>query len=182
MCRLGFISRKGSPLLFGERLVSGLVQRLGSLDFVIDNVGSFCNGAFPMSGIFIFFGVHHIYVGTTLTCRYPSVVHVADDPSAICMARGQRSNRSVGCVEVMMASADGIGKGAAGEKDATGKPGCSAKPALERQQNTIGMSNVPPTLTLLQATINKLVMPVAADADLVMTHSELDGQRQNIHR
>jgi hypothetical protein len=35
-------------------------------------------------------------------------------------------------VEVMMDGADGTGKGATGDKDATGKSGRSAKPVYER--------------------------------------------------
>ena len=95
--------RTGLVTASGERVVSGLVQRLGSLDFVSDNVGSFRNGAFPRSGSFISFDAHWIYVGTAPACRYPRVVHVAADPPSICAARGLRSDRTASCVEVMMA-------------------------------------------------------------------------------
>jgi hypothetical protein len=46
-------------------VVSGLVQRLGSLDFVNDNAGCFGNGGrFPKNGRIFEFGSHCIYFGT----------------------------------------------------------------------------------------------------------------------
>jgi hypothetical protein len=152
-------------------VVSDLVQRFGSLDFVNDNVDSFANRAFPRSGSFISFGAHRIYVSTAPNAGILQavVVHVVLDPRAICVACGLRSDRTASCVEVMMASVYGTGKCASGTKDAPAKSGHMAKPALERQQNHADTSNAPPAPTLLQATIDKLATPVALDADVAAT-------------
>ncbi|KAK1641628.1 hypothetical protein QYE76_059433 [Lolium multiflorum] len=106
----------GFVTAYSEHVVSFLVQRLGSLDFISDNAGSFANGAFPRSGSFILFGVHLVYVGTTPARKFP---------------------------EVMMAGADATGKGVAGTKDILTMSGCPAKPALERQQNNVGTFAAP---------------------------------------
>jgi hypothetical protein len=54
----------------GERVVSGLVQRLGSLSFVTDNTGCLGGWPFPKNGQFISFGCHEVYMGTKRACRY----------------------------------------------------------------------------------------------------------------
>ncbi|KAK1628958.1 hypothetical protein QYE76_003273 [Lolium multiflorum] len=57
--------RTGFVTASGERVVSGLVQRLDSLDFVSDNTGSFTNDTtFPRNGGMMLFGMHRFYVGT----------------------------------------------------------------------------------------------------------------------
>ena len=100
----------------GERVVSGLVQRLGSLDFVNNNAGGFVNGVcFPKNGRIIEFGSHCVYLGTVPEPRYPSMVLVAPDPPRSAAARGSRTDRTAGSVEVMMAGTADVGKGAAGE-------------------------------------------------------------------
>jgi hypothetical protein len=53
-----------------ERVVSGLIHRLGSLSFVTDNAGCFGDGPFPRKGRFISFGSHEVYVGIERACRY----------------------------------------------------------------------------------------------------------------
>jgi hypothetical protein len=58
--------RTGFVTASGVRVVSGLVQRLGLLDFVSDNVGSFGNMAFSRNGTFVSFGAHRGYFGTAL--------------------------------------------------------------------------------------------------------------------
>jgi hypothetical protein len=47
-------------------LVSGLVQRLGSLKFVSENIGGFENKPFLRNGCFITFAGHEVYVGTEI--------------------------------------------------------------------------------------------------------------------
>jgi hypothetical protein len=57
-----------------------------------------------------------------------------------------------------------------------------SKPAYERPKNLnggVGTSSASPTLTLHQAAINKLAMPVVINANLAMTQ-ELEEQRQQI--
>ena len=57
--------RAGLLTISGERVVSGLVQHLGSLDFVNDNAGCFANGSrFHKNGRIIEFGSHRVYLGT----------------------------------------------------------------------------------------------------------------------
>jgi hypothetical protein len=85
-----------------ERVVSGLVQRLGSLSFVTDNAGCFGGRPFPRNGQIISFGSHEVYVGTERACRYPEQVLVAADPPSHMLARAGRSGRPTEYVEVMM--------------------------------------------------------------------------------
>src|SRR3954469_10217469 len=59
----GVFIRTGSLIGTGERVVSGLVQRLGALRFVSDNAGCFGNRPFPSSSQFITFGGLDVYVG-----------------------------------------------------------------------------------------------------------------------
>jgi hypothetical protein len=88
-----------------------------------------------------------------------------------------RTDHTAGSMEVMMAGADGTGKAATGTKDVPTKSGRTAKMSLERQQNNAETSNVPPTPTLLQASVDKLATSVAPDADVVATQAELEAQR-----
>jgi hypothetical protein len=119
-------------------VVSGLVQRLGSLDFVNDNAGCFANGdRFPKNGHIIEFGSHRVYLGTVPERQYPSLVMVAPDPPRSAAARGTRSDRAAGSVDVMMA---GAGKGAAEEGPGQTKSGRTAKPPTERNENIVGTS------------------------------------------
>jgi hypothetical protein len=100
----------------GVRMVSGLVQRLGSLSFISDNAGCLDGRPFPRDGQIMSFGSHEVYVGTERVCR--EEVLVAADPPSHRLARAGRSACSVESVEVMMAGtsvppADGVGKAAA---------------------------------------------------------------------
>ena len=104
----------GPVLASGERVVSGLVQRLSALDYVSDNASNFSTGAFPRNGVFINFGVRRVYAGTVPANRYPDVVHVAADPPAVLAARGRRTVRPTSC-EMLMA---GMGAEASKEADA----------------------------------------------------------------
>jgi hypothetical protein len=102
----------------GERVVSGLVQRLGSLSFISDNAGCLGGRPFPRNGWIMTFGSHEVYVGTERVCRYPEQVLVAANPPSHLLAHAGRSARPVESVEVMMAGttappAGGAGKGAA---------------------------------------------------------------------
>lgn len=128
--------RTGSIIASGERVVSGLVHRLGSLNFVVDNAGCFGSRPLPRNGCLIHFGTYEVYVATKFVCRYPEQVHVAEDPPAVCAARGRRTARPVSCAEVMMTgSTAGVGKGDAGKPAA--KSARLAKLPLERKENLI---------------------------------------------
>jgi hypothetical protein len=66
----GVFIRMGSVIaVLGVRVVSGLVQRLGSLSFISDNVGCLGGRPFPRNGRIMTFGSHEVYVGTESVCR-----------------------------------------------------------------------------------------------------------------
>jgi hypothetical protein len=75
-----FIRMESMIASSGERVVSGLVQKLGALEFVSDNAGCFGSRPFPRNGRFITFGTHEVYVRTGSVCRYPEWVLKAADP------------------------------------------------------------------------------------------------------
>jgi hypothetical protein len=54
----------------GVRVVSSLVQRLGSLSFISNNAGCLGGRPFPRNGQIMSFGSHEVYVGTESVCRY----------------------------------------------------------------------------------------------------------------
>jgi hypothetical protein len=53
----------------GVRVVSSLVQRLGSLSFISNNAGCLGGLPFPRNGRIMTFGFHEVYVGTKSVCR-----------------------------------------------------------------------------------------------------------------
>jgi hypothetical protein len=67
----GVFIRTGSVIAAsGVRVVSGLIQRLGSLSFINDNAGCLAGRPFPRDGRIMSFGSHKVYVGTERVCRY----------------------------------------------------------------------------------------------------------------
>jgi hypothetical protein len=77
----GVFIRTGSLIASsGERVVSSLVQWLGSLSFVTNNAGCFGGQPFPRNGRIISFGSHEVYMETERACRYPEQVLVVADP------------------------------------------------------------------------------------------------------
>ena len=115
----GVIIRTGSIIDSGERVVCGLICKLGSLNFISDNAGCFGSRPFPTNGCLISFGTFVTYVATEVVCKYPEQVLVAEDPPAVCAARGRRSARPGSCAEVMMTgTAADAGKGDPGKRDA----------------------------------------------------------------
>jgi hypothetical protein len=145
----GVFIRTGSVIAAsGVHVVSGLVQRLGSLSFIADNAGCLGGRPFPRNGRIMSFGSHEVYVGTERVCRYPEQVLVAADPPSHLLAHAGRSARPVESAEVMMAgttasSAGGAGKGAAVEAPLEQeKTKRSARPLLERAENLASTSSV----------------------------------------
>jgi hypothetical protein len=147
----GVFIRTGSVIAAsGVRVVSGLVQRLGSLSFVADNAGCLAGQPFPRDGRIMSFGSHEVYVGTERVCRYPEQVLVAADPPSHLLAHAGRSARPVESAEVMMAGtsvppAGGAGKAAAAadtppEQEKIKR---SARPPLERAENLANTFGVP---------------------------------------
>ncbi|KAM0919739.1 hypothetical protein ACQ4PT_007916 [Festuca glaucescens] len=178
----GVFIRTGSVIATGERVVSGLVQRLGALDYVSDNAGDFRTGAFPRNGIFINFGVHRVYVSTVPANRYPDVVHVAADPPAVLAARGRCTAHPTSC-EVMMAGTGAeASKEAGAENHAPAKSARPSKPGYERAENLaaqIGTSSAP-NPNPLQAAIEQLNVPVTSAADIALAREQLEEQRLSI--
>jgi hypothetical protein len=147
----GVFIRTGSMIAAsGVCVVSGLVQRLGSLSFISDNAGYLGGRPFPRDGRIMSFGSHEVYVGTERVCR--EEVLVAADPPSHRLAHAGHSARSVESAEVMMAgtsvsSAEDAGKAvAAAAADTPPEPPKakrSARPPLERVENLAGTSGVP---------------------------------------
>ncbi|KAM0839317.1 hypothetical protein ACQ4PT_060393 [Festuca glaucescens] len=178
----GVFIRTGSLIATGERVVSGLVQRLSALDYVSDNAGDFSTGAFPRNGVFINFGVHRVYVGTVPANRYPDVVHVAADPPAILAARGRRTARPASC-EVMMAGTGAEArKEADAEKQVPAKSARPSKPGYERAENLAAQASTSSAQipNPLQAAIVQLYVPVTSAADIALTREQLEEQRLSI--
>jgi hypothetical protein len=181
----GVFIRTGSVIAAsGVRVVSGLVQRLGTLSFISDNAGCLGGRPFPRDGRIMSFGSHEVYVGTESLCR--EKVLVAADPLSHMLARAGRSARPVEPAEVMMAStsvppADGAGKGAAAAGDTPPeqpKAKRSARPPLERVENLAGTSGVPARGQVLLPVIDRLLEPVRSGDDLVQTKEVLEGSCQ----
>jgi hypothetical protein len=143
----GVFIRTGSMIAAsGVRVVSGLVQRLGSLSFISDNAGCLGGRPFPRDGWIMSFGSHKVYVGTERVCRKKELV--AADPPSHLPAHAGRSARPIESAEVMMdgtsvPSTEDAGKAAADTPPEPPKAKRSAHPPLERVENLAGTSGVP---------------------------------------
>ena len=161
----GVFIRTGSFIASGERVLSGLVHRFGTLNVVVDNAGCFGSRPLPRNGCLIEFGSLTVYVATEFPCRFPERVQVAADPPAVCAARGRRTARPASCAEVMMtAPVIGTSIATAGETEVSTRSTRTARPPLERPENRTvqaGISRVPVTPSPLQDVIQKLATPVA---------------------
>jgi hypothetical protein len=164
-------------------MVSGLVQRLGSLSFISDNAGCLGGRPFPRDGWIMSFGSHEVYVGTESVCR--EKVLVAVDPPSHRLAHARHSTRPVESTKVMMAgtsvpSADGAGKGAAAADTPPEPPKAkrSARPPLERAENLADTSGVPARVQPLLPIIDRLLEPVRSGDDLEQTREVLEGSHQ----
>jgi hypothetical protein len=151
----------------GVRVVSGLVQRLGSLSFISDNAGCLGGWPFPRDGRIMSFGSHEVYMGTERICR--EEVLMAADPPSHRLAHAGRSARSVESAEVMMAgtsvpSAEDAGKAAVAAAGASPpeppKVKRSARPPLERAENLAGTSGMPARGQVLLPIIDRFLEPV----------------------
>jgi hypothetical protein len=164
-------------------MVSGLVQRLGSLSFISDNAGCLGGRPFPRDGQIMSFDSHEVYVGTKRVCR--KEVLVASDPLSHRLAHAGRSARSVESAEVMMAGtsappAENAGKAAAAAGDTPPEPSKvkrSACPPLERVENLAGIFGVPARGEVLLPIIDRLLEPVQSGNDPEQTREVLEGSR-----
>jgi hypothetical protein len=167
----GVFIRTGSVIAAsGVRVVSGLVQRLGSLSFISDNAGCLGGRPFPRDGRIVSFGSHEVYVGTERVCR--EEVLMAADPPSHRLAHAGRSTRSVESAEVMMVgtsmpSAEDAGKAAAAGDTPPEPPKVkrSARPPLERAENLAGTSGLPARGQVLLPIIDWLLEPVRSGDD-----------------
>jgi hypothetical protein len=180
----GVFIRTGSVIAaLGVRVVSGLIQRLGSLSFISDNAGCLGGWPFPTDGQIMSFGSHEVYVGTERVCR--EKVLVAADPPSHLLAHAGRSARPIESAEVMMAGtsvppADGAGKAAAVADTPPEPPKAkrSARPPLERVENLAGTSDMPATGQVLLPIIDRFLEPVRSGDDPEQTREVLEGSRQ----
>jgi hypothetical protein len=168
----------------GERVVSGLVQRLGSLSFISDNTGCLGGQPFPRNCRIIIFASHEVYVGTERVCRFQEQVLVAADRPSHLLARAGRSAHAVESAEVMMAgtaapSAGGAGKGAPAdvppEPQRTKR---SARTPLERAENLAGNFDMSARDQPLIPFINRLLEPVQSGDDPEQAKEILEGTHQ----
>ena len=72
--------RTGSVTGSGERVLSGLVCKIGEFSFISDNAGCFANKPFPADGFLMMLGSFVTYVTTEPVREYPAQVLVAEDP------------------------------------------------------------------------------------------------------
>jgi hypothetical protein len=178
----GVFIRTGSVIAAsGVSVVSGLVQRLGSLSFISDNAGCLGGRPFPRDGRIMSFGSHEVYVGTESVCR-EKVLVVADPPSHL-LAHAGHSACPVESTEVMMAGtfvppAGGAGKAVADTPPELEKVKRSAHPPLERAENLAGTSGVPARGQPLLPIIDRLLEPVRSGNDPEHTKEVLEGSHQ----
>jgi hypothetical protein len=165
----GVFIRTGSVIaVLGVRVVSGLVQRLGSLSFISDNTECLSGWLFPRDGRIMSFSSHEVYVGTERICR--KEVLMAVDPPSHRLTHAGRSARSVESAEVMMAGTSVPSAEDAGEAAATAAASASppeppkvkrsARPLLERAENLAGTSAMPARGQVLLPIIDRLLEPV----------------------
>jgi hypothetical protein len=184
----GVFIRTGSVIATsGVCVVSGLVQRLGSLSFIADNAGCLGGRPFPRDGRIMSFGSHEVYMGTERVCRYPEQVLVAADPPSHLLAHAGRSAFPVESAEVMMADTSVPPVGGAGKVAAAAdtppeqeKIKRSARPLLEHAKNLAGTSGVSARGQPLIPIINRLLEPVQSGNDPEQTKEVLEGTRQTL--
>ena len=124
--------RMGNVLPSGEKVVSGLVQRCGLLDFVSDNAGCFGSAPMPRNGRIISFGSQKIYVATTHVYKYPKKIIVATDPPSVHRIKGKNPLRAAMCAEIMVTgTAAGTGNAIPVEDETPAPPRRPSKPPLE---------------------------------------------------
>ena len=88
--------RTGNFIGTGERIVSGLVQRFGALDYDSDNAGCFGTRPLPRNGVFVKLGVHKVYVAVDVSCIHPRrVVKAGNHPLAWFTGRVSLAPRTV---------------------------------------------------------------------------------------
>ena len=75
----------------GERVLFGLVCRIGDFSFISDNAGCFFDKPFPRDGFLMTLGSFITYVATEPVNSYPTRIVEAEDPPVYCAGPGQRT-------------------------------------------------------------------------------------------
>jgi hypothetical protein len=175
----GVCIRTGSVIAaLGVRVVSSLVQRLGTLSFISDNAGCLGGRPFPRDGQILSFDSHEVYVGTERVCR--EEVLVVADPLLHRLALAGCSTRPVESAKVMMAGtsvppADAASKAAADTPLEPPKAKRSAHPLLERVENLAVTFSMPARVQPLLPIIDWLLEPVRSGDDPEQTREVLEG-------
>ena len=165
--------RTGNFLRSGKRVLSGMMQRFGSLHFVHDNAGCFSQGPAPCNGNLVTIGKFDVYVAIApRPFVYPQAVHVAADPPAVIAARGRRSTRPASCEVMMIVVPPGTDLGKAVEIaiEATARVVRPSKPAYERMENRAdpaGTSSAPSSRNVIRLAIHELSKPLDDGTDPV---------------
>ena len=98
--------RTGQSSPSSARVATGLVLRVGALDFIIDNALRFRAGAPLPHGVILPFGSHRVFVAS-VTDMYPREVHVfsgtSDPLPPSCCSAASDSSVQRSCAEVVMA-------------------------------------------------------------------------------
>jgi hypothetical protein len=151
----------------GVRVVSSLIQRLGSLSFISNNAGCLGGWPFPRDGRIMSFGSHEVYRGTERVCK--EEVLVAADPPSYRLAHAGCSTCSIESAEVMMAGtsvppAEDAGKAVVAAATDTPpelpKAKRSARPLLEHVENLDGTFGMLARGQVLFPIIDWLLEPV----------------------
>ena len=188
----GVSIRTGSST--GERVLSGLVCKIGEFSFISDNAGCFSGKPFPVDGFLMTLGSFITYVATEPVSSYPTWVVEAEDPPAYRAGPGQRTAHSRNSMGVMMAGSNaGTSKEATGKGvpqdlvtpmgDPVDKRNRGAKFPKEKPDHTgaftgpLGMSGLE---VPLEEVIEKLDRPVAPSANVELTIAELEAERQRL--
>ena len=168
----GVYIRTGS----GERVLSGLIAKIGEFNFVGDNAGCFAGKPFPEHGFTMMLGSFVTYVAVEVVRGYPEQVLV-DDETPLLAALGRRITRPESCVEVMVTGpVDAAGKvDASQSKAAEVAKVRSAKPRLEK--DLPGTPELRGRGATLVEIVDTLADPVNPGVDIVVTVADLEAKR-----
>jgi hypothetical protein len=157
----GVSVRAGLQNNIGGAVASGLIQRIGSMDCVVDNADRFTGIQYLPAGRIVNFGEHRVYVAV-FDEQYPEEIFDYTEPLP-----GGTGNLSSDVtdlyhrVEVMMAG------------DHT------RRPPLERTVHTIGTSQAAPD-DLLKDACEMLHTTIATDADPAAAAAKLEEERLRV--
>ena len=190
----GVSIRTGSST--GERVLSGLMCKIGEFSFISDNAGCFSGKPFPVDGFLMTLWSFITYIATEPVSSYPTRVVDAEDPPAFRAGPVQHTARPRNSVGVMMAgsnagaSKEATSKGAASEfvtpvADPVDKRNRGAKFPKEEPEQTgtfTGPLSMSGMEVPLEEVIEKLDRPVAPSANVELTIAELEAERLRLQK